>query len=151
MKKIILICSMAMSLNGFSQLNVVPVEKAIEIGKIAPMGMFIISMEKTKDTYTVTYRDYKFIQITEIKSFSFKDENNAFEDLYAMIIKGFDTMPEEDTMLELGGKHVWLHYEKSMGFPVFRFAHAVDANANVIGFSQLLSKKQVIKLFSKKA
>lgn len=149
MRKIILITTFLLSSFGFSQIKVVETSKPIEIGKIAPMGSFLISIEKVDDTYNISYRDMKFLQLTEIKSFSFKNDS-AFEDLYSMIIKGFETMPKDDIMLELGNDIVWLHYEKSFGVPVFRFGHAVDKNADVIGFSQLLSKKQVMKLFGKK-
>ena len=46
-------------------------------------------------------------------------------------------------MLELPNDIVWLHFEKALGVSNFQFRSAVNKNANVIGISSYMTKKQV--------
>ncbi|WP_228853278.1 hypothetical protein [Aegicerativicinus sediminis] len=121
-----------------------------EIGKIAPMGSLSIKIEKSGDTYNFLYQDVKFTQIKEFKSFSFKDVDNAFEELYKIIMDGFDNPPADDIMIELPEGYLWLGFTKALGVVNFRFGHSVTNDGSVIGFSQWLTKKQTQKLFGKR-
>ena len=102
-------------------------------------------MSKVENEYTIFYQDIKYRQLTDLKHFSFKDENEDFENLYKMIMAGFDNLPEKDIMLDFPNDIVWLHFEKNLGVIFLQFHHAVNKNPDVIGFSSYLTKKQVKK------
>lgn len=147
-KHLLLILAVAISHVGFAQLSVVDNPKPETIGKIAPMGKLHISCEKLNNTYTFTYSDVKFQQLTDYKTFSFKDIDDAFNKLYNTIMEGLANPPKEDLMLETPDGFIWLSYSKSMGVTNFRFGHSVQ-KTDVIGFSVWLTKKKVQKLFGK--
>lgn len=152
MKRIVLtllICSFV-SLLSYSQIQKIETSKKEMIGKIAPMGALNIQCEKSDDVYIFMYRDVKYTQIVEFKSFVFKDIDNAFDGLYDMIMKGFKNPPKEDIMLELPDDIIWLNYTKAMGVVNFRFMHSPGKNSEVMGVSGWLTKKKVNKLFGKK-
>lgn len=148
-KTLLLFILIAITLTGFSQIKKIKPAENILIGKIAPMGGLQIECIKSGDTYTFTYRDVKYTQIVELKSFEFKDVDNAFEDLYKMIIDGLENPPKEDIMLELPNDIIWLSFTKAMGIANFRFGHSVS-KSDAIGFSGWLTEKKVNKLFGKK-
>ncbi len=149
MKKLLLSFIMiAIVFFGFSQIKKIDVPESIEIGKIAILGDLQISCEKRGNAYTFFYRDVTFTQVTDFKSFSFKDTDNAFENLYRMILDGFDNPPKEDIMIEIPDGFIWLSFTKAVGIVNFRFGHSVG-KTDVIGFSTWLTKKKVDKLFGK--
>lgn len=150
MRNLLIISILFITSSAFAQISKVETTKAEEIGKIAPMGQFIIDCQKRGDTYTFMYKDWKFQHLDEYKQFSFKDEDNAFENLYEMIMKGFEDMPEEDIMLEIPEGYLWLKFDKVMGVKQLSFGHSVDKSGSVIGYSRQLTKKNVEKLFGKK-
>lgn len=134
----------------FAQIKVVDPVKKETIGEIAPMGQLHIKVVKYPDTneYTFIYSDAKFTKITDLKSFTFKDEDNAFENLYKMIIDGLAKPPKESIMLELPDSFIWLDYVKALGTSNVRIGHSVG-KTDVIGYSVWLTKKKVDKLFGK--
>ena len=150
MKKLLLLISIvAMSQICFSQISVVKTPKSEIIGKIAPMGQLHISCEKIADTYNFIYFDTKFKQLAEFKSFSFKDEDNAFENLYSMIMEGLQNPPKEDILIELPDDMIWLSFTKVMGVSNFRFIHSVNKIPDILGISIWMTKKKVQKVFGK--
>lgn len=121
-------------------------QNSVVVGEIAPMDMFLIGIEKNDATYTLTYKDQHAQNFNALKSFSFKE--NMFESFYAMIIKGFETMPT-DTKMDFSGVTMLVHYEKQSGQVMAQFKE-VDKSLNVISFSQFLSQNQISTIFGKK-
>jgi|AntRauTorckE5430_2_1112549.scaffolds.fasta_scaffold22483_2 hypothetical protein len=150
MRNLFFITVLFITSSAFAQISKVETTKAEEIGKIAPMGQFIIDCQKRGDTYTIMYKDWKFQHLDEYKQFSFKDEDDAFENLYQMIMDGFDNMPKEDIMLELPDGYLWLKFHKVMWVKQVSFGHSVDKSGSVIGYSRDLTKNNVQTLFGKK-
>lgn len=150
MKKLLLLFSLIFCVSVNAQISVVKTEKPIMIGKIAPMGQLNISIEKyeSDNEYLITYRDVKFTKIIEYKSFTFKDKDNAFENLYQLIIDGLQNLPEENITLDLPNDIVYLKFEKFLGTPVVSFYTAVN-KSDVIGVSGQYTKKQIDKIFGK--
>lgn len=135
--------------NASAQIKQIKTEESVEIGKYAPMGMKSIVCQKTGDTFTFLYKDLTYQHISEWKSFSFLDIDNAFENLYQIVMDGLENIPEEDVLIELPDDMVYFHFVKSMGIPSVQFRHAVG-KSDVIGTSSYLTKKQVQKLFGKR-
>ncbi|MDI5899201.1 hypothetical protein [Flavobacterium yafengii] len=148
MKKIILLLVL-ISTSSYGQIKISESVKPITIGKVGNFAATFLYMEKTDNVYTVFYQDIKFKLVTDFKSFSFKDENNDFENLFKIIMENMENPPKDDIMLELPNDIVWLHFEKALGVSNFQFRSAVNQNANVIGISSYMTKKQVKKLFGK--
>ena len=144
MKQLLFISFIFLGINLFGQIKVIEAPDNETIGEIQG-----IKIEKTGNVYTFIYDNLKYPNTTDIKSFSFEDIDNSFENLYQLIMKGFDEVPNDDIMIKLPNDTIWLHFEKNMGIVSFQFYHSVS-NTEVIAISRYLTKKQVIKLFGKK-
>lgn len=121
-------------------------QNTVVVGEIAPMEMFLIGIEKTNDTYTLTYKDQHSKDFNALRNFSFKE--SSFESLYSTLSKGFDTIPA-DIKMEFSGIMVVIHYEKQSEHVMVRFME-VDKAASVLGYSQFLTKSQIETIFGKK-
>ncbi len=148
MKKLFFIPLFLLSISMLGQINVIKTEPLVEIGKVGAFGSNDVSIRKDESskTYFFSYKDITYKQLTNLESFSFVDEKNAFDNLYNMIIKGFDDMPESDIVLELPRTIVSLHFTKAMGIVNFQF---IQNKNGVMSISRYLTKKQVNKLFGK--
>lgn len=132
-----------------AQIKVVEPTKTELVGEIAPMKNLHIKIEKLPNNeYKFTYVDVKFQTIDDYKTFSFKDEDNAFENLYKMISDGLANPPKEPIMLELPNSYIWLNFIKTMGVGNVQIGHSVG-KTDVIGYSVWLTKRKVDKLFGK--
>lgn len=135
---------------SYSQITQVKTSKSELIGKIGVIGETWLECNKNGNTYTFTYKDMKFQHLTEYKSFSFEDVDNAFDNLYNTILSGLESKPEDDITLELPNDIVWLKFKKTMGVISVEFWHSVNKNADIIGVSTWMNKKKLAKLFGKK-
>lgn len=152
MKKVALLLMLLTASVSFAQLRKVEVTKAEVIGKAQQFGA-PLEAECTKlgNRYTIKYKDSQFKTLTEYREFSFEDVDNTFNDLYAAIEEGFNTMPKEPVMLELPDHYVWLNFSKFLGAPVLRFSSTNSKSKDApIYVSNEMAKKQVEKLFGKK-
>lgn len=132
-----------------AQMKVSSVEKPEEIGKVgAGMGVWFGRLEKYPDgKFLLSYKDFKFQQVEEWKSFPLIAED--VDGLYNLIIENFEKMPTEDIKVELPNDILFINYKKSFGVPVVTIFHAVNKNPDVMGVSQSFTKKQISKLFGK--
>lgn len=124
----------------------------VQIGLITAMAEPLIECLKKEDTYTFKYQNHKNSKNRKIHSFSFKDIDNAFDNLYQLIMDGFDNPNLNDknnVMLELPDDIIWLDYKKSVGLVSFRFKHAVQNDTKKINMSAWITKDKVRKLFGK--
>ncbi|MEJ5105501.1 hypothetical protein [Chryseobacterium sp. MYb328] len=152
MKYFLSIFTIFLSIFCFSQLKVVDDKgpKMIEVGKVGPMGTTNISMLKSEDDkiYCFEYQDMKFTQINTWKKFCFINENDDINNLYNLIIDGFEKNINNEVKLESQLHYITLRFEKQLGVMNFDFA-AKDKSTGIVGYSRYLSKKQVNKLFGK--
>lgn len=145
MKKATLILLLTATFS-FSQISKVAIATPESIGKIASFGKTFIECDKLNDEYTFTYHDHNYLQLDVYKSFSFKDENNAFDTLYSMIMNGFENKPEEAVFISIPNGIVKLEFLKTLGVTNFRFIHTEN---EVTGIGPWLTEKKLKKLFGK--
>lgn len=118
------------------------------IGKVGSAGATWIEMIKIGDSYSVIYQDVTYQQLTEFKSFTFKDIDNAFEEFYKIISEGFNNPPKEDIKLDLPEDIIYLHFTSQLGIVSVQFIH-VQKKTNITGYSVYLTKRRLNKLFGK--
>ena len=149
MKNLSLLIALFIVTLSNAQMKVSTVEKPEEIGKVgAGMGIWFGRLEKYSDgNYILSYKDFKFQQIEEWKSFPLIASDA--DGLYNLIIENFEKMPSEDIKVELPNDILLINYKKSFGIPVATIYHAVNKNSEVMGVSQSFTKKQITKLFGK--
>lgn len=155
MKKLLplILIAVCMTFNSFGQINVVETEKSEEtvlIGKIGGIGETWIECTKTGNTYTFKYKDMKFEQVVDYKSFSFDDIDGAFDAIYNMMNDGIDNPPEEDVIIELPESFIFLHFGRTRGQSYVEIRHAVTKNTDVFGVTTWMNKKKLKKVFGKK-
>jgi hypothetical protein len=152
MKKMFLLGMLLTASMSFAQLKRVQTTPSESIGKAQQFGAPLeAEITKSGNVYTVSYRDMQFKTINEYRSFSFEDVDNTFNDLYAAIEEGFNTMPAEPMMLELPNHYVWLDFKKFLGYPVLTISSSYNKTKDSpIYFSNEIAKKQIEKLFGKR-
>jgi uncharacterized DUF497 family protein len=124
----------------------------VQIGLITSMAEPLVECLKKEDTYTFRYQNHKNSKNRKIHSFSFKDIDKAFDNLYELIMDGFENPNLNDknnVMLELPDDIIWLDYKKSVGLVSFRFKHAPKNDNKKTSFSAWITKEKVRKLFGK--
>ncbi|MBW1653904.1 hypothetical protein [Flavobacterium quisquiliarum] len=148
MKNIITLAAMFFSFVSFAQVKVletVPVEK---LGKVN--NNYI---QKVGDEYTVYYT---IIQTDEdssnLRKFSFKNIDNAYNNLYNIIVGGFTATPLYDIKLELPNNYIWLHYTGNVvpdKATVQFMVSSKERDADTNNVSEPFVKDQISKLFQK--
>ncbi len=146
MKKILLLLFLINSM-VFSQITNIEDIKPELIGEVAPQENLYIKCQKYKNEYLFTYRDFTYVYNVEIKTFSFKDLNNDFENFYNMIVKGLDNKPEKPITLQLPNGTIKLKFEKMARKMHVQLVHSEEG---LVGYSAWLNNKMIQKLFGKK-
>ena len=149
---------------SFSQIKKIEKSsKRTEIGSI--VGLKIIKNESEFDnsiSYNVVFSNLKYSQLNDVSSFSFNETGNDFNNLYSMIIEGFNfenTKPlrkvasnyklYNEITLDIGSNQtLYLRYGKKGLAPITFQFYLIDENG-IDSWSYWLSKKQINKLFSK--
>jgi hypothetical protein len=148
MKKIITIATLFFSFVSFAQIKVletVPVEK---LGKVN--NNYI---QKIGDEYTVYYT---IIQTDDdssnLRKFSFRNLDNAYNSLYDIIMGGFSASPLYDIKLELPNNYIWLHYTANSTpdkATVQFMVSSKERDAATNNVSEPFLKDQINKLFQR--
>lgn len=146
MKKIIILLAFVFAQFATAQTKTA---ESVQIGKIAPLGAFSISIDKYPDYYMVSFKDQKYKELEKTARFSLFSEKE-FEDFYSLIMTGFDSLPKDDLVVELSEGSAWLHFEKNMGVTSLQIKYSDQKNYALAAESSFLTKKQVTKLFGKK-
>lgn len=129
---------------SFTQIQVYEAKKTSKIGEVGNHSY----ISKTDNTYSVCFQDIKFTQLTNIKCFDFQDLDNDFENLYNMIIKGFDEKKEQRINLDLPNELVDIKFVKNMGIVSLQFS-MINKNTHIVSISPYYTRKQIDKLFGK--
>ena len=150
MKKVILMVVFVLTSNAlFSQIEIKKNETPILIGRIAPMGSFMASLEKYSDHYTLTFNDAKYTTITNLKSFIFSIED--FEAVSSIFTKEDSTAKKGDSYtvkLPIDGGSLYIQYDSMLGkiYPSIAYTDT----AGIVGIFPYFTNKQYLKLFGKK-
>jgi len=145
MKKLFTIAFVTFSLSCYSQIKVTETKKPELIGEYRTMGTLFSKIEKFEsDVCVFTYKDGKYTQIDEYKSFNFRYSD--LQTLYNMFTNfdGINKGDEKTVDLEDGGK-LFFKYNKSMGKMYAEVIHY--DRAGVGGSIYWLPSKQADKLF----
>lgn len=121
------------------------------IGSFKEMGTEKIKLERWDDDYIVFfYRDEKFKQISEYKSFDFKDENGALDLLYNALLTGIQAKEKSEKSLELPNDILRLKFGKTMGTGYVEIFVQNKNVPNIIGQVIWMDEKRLNKVFGKK-
>ncbi|GLB53911.1 hypothetical protein NBRC110019_29520 [Neptunitalea chrysea] len=138
------------SLASFGQIKVA--DKTTEswktIGSVGAMGSANTILERSGDLIKLTFRDIRFTQLKVYEEVTFKDVDNAFENLYSVIMDALENMPEENITLKLPDGDLVLRFEKSFGKVNMNFVYFVSG-VQEPAMSEYLTEKKVNKLFGK--
>ena len=94
MKNYILLLALLLGFsNVYSQISVGESIKTEIIGK-TKNGAYTMECQKFGNSYTFFFRNMKYQNIVDMESFSFKDIDNAFENLYQILTSDLDNPPE---------------------------------------------------------
>jgi len=144
---LIVITTILLTSNLCAQISVVDNSEQILIGEVKEFGQSVFKCEKNEDEYTFTYLNTLTELVGDYMEFKIIDEDNSFESLYSMIMKGFKDKKSDVIKIQTHENILGLEFNKRIGFFGFRFVEYVNGEA--IGWSDDLSKRQVNKLFGK--
>ena len=149
MKKSITILVLLLTTFSFSQIKKLDTPALTMIGKISPLGNLVVSIEKSdSNNYVFTYRDVNLSPLDVYKHFYFKETGSDFDNLYQIIIDGFDNPPKDTIVIEIPDGNLFISYTKNMG--VNSVILSSKTTGVPMGFCRALSKRDINKLFGKK-
>lgn len=132
-------------MTGFSQIKVLPTTPLERLGRV---GVSDVYVQKEGDNYTFFYKNIENKEDVNIRNFSFKNVENDYENLYKIIIDGFNASPMYDIKLELPNDYVWLHYTKTTAKTTVQFMTTNKVTSST-GISEMMNIEDVKKLFEK--
>ncbi|MDM1514469.1 hypothetical protein [Myroides odoratimimus] len=145
---LVLVCSIS-----FGQIKKLDNPKKELIGKIAPGGASTVTMECYKydsGYYLFRFKDFQYSHLNEWKKFEVNSDED-FETLYSYLKDGFENMPEENVILDLGKDVLFLKFSRFLGGKVVRINHASDLSSlAILGYTNQYTQKQIDKLFGKR-
>ena len=136
-----------LSMTLFSQLKVSDTEKSENIGEFKSLGKTFAELNKHGDLAILTYRDEKFMQIDDYKSFSF--DFSDLDTLYTLFSDFEDNVKGDSKTVDLpNGDKLVFNYKKTMGKMYAEVFH--HSKAGTTGLLRWMTPKQVSKLFGKR-
>ena len=116
------------------------------IGEVRVMNVVEAECTLQDGMYEIRFRDAKKKRFPKYKSFYFPDEDKNYQKLKNLVLKGFDSVPEEPQPLDFTDEKVEVQLRKSAGLVSFRFAMQKDGKDKKI-YSSWLVKAKAEKLF----
>ena len=116
------------------------------------MSCWVISLRifvLGNDIYTIEFYNHKNKDEKRYASFSFKDTNDAFEQIHQLISSDFDKGEASEIELGAGNGKIRLEFLKNFRSTYLRFAQYDKEETDIEAYSITLKKKQVQKLFGK--
>jgi len=130
-----------------SQISVIDNQNEIKIGEVTQVGLPIISCSKVENEYTFNYINNIDLSKRSNTSFKLIDLDGDFEQLYALILKGFKEKKNSIVKIQTDDEVIGLEFIRSFGITAFRFLQY--DNDETVGYSIALSRRQVNKLFGR--
>jgi hypothetical protein len=137
----------------FAQISIEPPSKTIEteVGKFEDLASFWASCSKyTNDSivsYTFFFKNIEYQTIVDIKSFSFMETGNDYENFYNTISENLKVKEEKRITINLPKGTLFLEFGLSMGKTLVAFVWNEDG---VSSTSRYFNQKQIDKIFGKK-
>lgn len=138
---VMLFCSVA----GFSQIKVLPTTPLEKLGRVGQNNIYV---QKEGTNYTFFYKNIEEAEESGMRTFSFKNVDNDYENLYKIIMDGFNASPMYDIKLELPNDYVWLHYSKTTAKTTVQFM-TTNKVSGLTGISEGMTPDDIKKLFEK--
>lgn len=145
MKKIIAVAFVLFNVCMHSQIKVLEVKTIEKLGKIGSNDIYV---QKEGNEYTIFYKNMDNENGNGYRNFSFKDLENDYENLYTIIVNGFNAGTLQDIKLELPNDYVWLHYTRSGPKVSVQFMTS-NKVTDVSGISDYIDMPSLNKLFGK--
>ena len=145
MKKIIVVAFVFFNLCLHSQIKVLETKTIEKLGRIGSNDIYV---QKEGDEYTIFYKNMENKESNGYKNFSFKDLAGDYENLYTIIMGGFNASPLQDIKLELPDDYVWLHYTRSGPRVLVQFMTS-NKITDISGVSDFIDIPSINKLFGK--
>lgn len=137
-----LLCAM---FTGFSQIKVLETTPLERLGRVGTNDVYV---QKEGSQYTFFYKNIENKEDETMRNFTFKNVDNDFDNLYKIIMNGFNANPMYDIKLELPNDYVWLHYTKTTAKLTVQFMTTNKVTATT-GISEMMTIEDVKKLFEK--
>jgi hypothetical protein len=116
------------------------------IGEVRLMNVIEAECTLQDGMYEIRFRDAKKKRFPKYKSFYFPDEDKNYQKLKNLVLKGFDSVPEEPQPLDFTEEKVEIQFRKSAGLVSFRFAmHQEGKNKRI--YSSWFIKSKAEKIF----
>jgi hypothetical protein len=146
MKKITTALLLLFSVATFSQMKVSDSPKSEVIGTYKAMGTTFVELTKKDGFCFFSYKDAKFAQLSEYKTFLFRESD--LDVLYGLLtdFTGIEKGQEKTVDLEDGEK-LQITYKKSMGIMFADVWHV--SKAGVAGHVYYMNQNQLKKVFGK--
>ncbi len=116
-----------------------------KIGEAKVSGFKFMECYKRDSVYVFRYKDMRYTQIDEWKSFAFIDMDDAFNGFYNIVVSVLDT--GEGVDIEVPNGKVSVSPKKVFGKTRVEFLHTNDAG--VTGITNNFNRKQIDTLFGK--
>lgn len=142
---------MYISTQTFSQIDVLTIEKTVNVGEVKNAYSYVAGLSYVKDgdnrIYTMRYRDVQYTQLVDVKSISFGASEDEIEQLYQLMVTIAESNKGETRELKLGNGRMTLVATSSMGVKYVVVYAKDDAPMG----SFLLRRKDIDKLFGKES
>lgn len=138
----LLLCAM---FTGFSQIKVLETTPLERLGRVGTNDVYV---QKEGNQYTFFYKNIENKEDENTRNFTFKNVDNDYDNLYKIIMNGFNANPMYDIKLDLPNDYVWLHYTKTTAKLTVQFMTTNKVTATT-GISEMMTVEDVKKLFEK--
>ena len=145
MKNVFMLALLLISSLSFAQIKVLPTTPLERLGRVGTNDVYV---QKEGTQYTFFYKDMENTDDSSIKNFTFKNVDGDYDNLFKIIIDGFNASPMYDIKLELPNDYVWLHYTKATNKAVVQFMTTNKVTSST-GISQMMSMEDIKKLFER--
>jgi hypothetical protein len=147
MKKLLLLLTL-LPLISNAQISVEKSVESVDIGRVGNA----VYCTKTDDMYSFLYKNMEYQNISDMKSFYFLDIDNAFENLYQIIITEMETPPEEcERVIKIPEGRLILQYSSCTKGIINRMVMInVYNDGETSGYTTWMNRKKIDKLFGKR-
>lgn len=149
MKRLLLIVTVAISLNAKSQIQKTSLPDLTKIGEIKSAMAFKADLNyylSDKDTvYLIQFDNQKYTSISDIQSVRFKETGGVLNDLYKLLSEAIDAEKGKENAFKLGEEEVLIKSSRMMGVKYIYFYIVKN------GAFFNLTKKELDKLFNKQS
>lgn len=131
----------------YSQINVLDKPDREIVGEVKQVGVPVFTCTKENEIYTIKYFNNLNREVLDYSEFWLKNEDDAFNQLYQLIINAFEKRKANEIELQVGSGKIRLEFMKSIAGVFLRFAQYDQQGEKIIAYSITINKRQVKRLF----